>query len=66
MDLKIKMDLKNKILNKQNRFENKIQIINIMHKVANENQRKQKENQYKKQIKIKANIIKMHFISDFA
>lgn len=44
MDLKIKMDLKNKILNKQNRFENKIQIINIMHKVANENQRKQKEN----------------------
>lgn len=33
-----------------------------MHKVANENKKKIRI----KQIKIKANIIKMHFISDFA
>ena len=60
------MDLKNKILNKQNRFENKIQISNICIKLQTKTIRKQKENQNKKQIKIKANIIKMHFISDFA
>ena len=64
--MKIKMDLKNKILNKQNRFENKIQISNICIKLQTKTIRKQKENQNKKQIKIKANIIKMHFISDFA
>ena len=64
--MKINMDLKNKILNKQNRFENKIQITNICIKLQTKTIRKQKENQNKKQIKIKANIIKMHFICDFA
>lgn len=39
-NLKIKMDLKNKILNKQNRFENKIQITNICIKLQMKTKRK--------------------------
>ena len=46
-NLKIKMDLKNKILNKQNRFDNKIQITNICIKLQTKTIRKQKENQNK-------------------
>ena len=45
------MDLKNKILNKQNRFENKIQIINICVKLQTKTIQKQKENQNKNKSK---------------
>lgn len=41
------MDLKNIILNKQNKLENKIQIINICIKLQTKTIRKQKENQNK-------------------
>ena len=46
-NMKIKMGLKNKILNKQNKFENKIQITNICINLQTKTIQKQKENQNK-------------------